>query len=235
MGSLPPRSEAEVAASGPAPVTVIIATSHGVVGAVVRRACDAEPGVEVLAEVRDEAALLEACRTLEPAVVVLDDRLAGSDRSLAAMRTLALEGVTVPVVVLADGDDGASILEALRLGARGFLRKSDGLAGVGAAVRRVADGGRAIDPRHEQNAVMELGRLARRARQGSETRASLTPREMEILVMISRGATMRQVGRALGISPRTVETHVGKLYRKLGVRTRVQAVAQAAQLGLIEP
>ncbi|HVF07741.1 MAG TPA: response regulator transcription factor [Actinomycetota bacterium] len=225
----------EASRPGPASVPVVIASSHGVVGAVVRRACDAEPGVEVVAEVRDEAALLDVCRTIEPAVVVLDDRLSGSDRSLAAMRTLAREGVTIPVIVLADGDDGASILEALRLGARGFLRKSDGLAGLGAAVRLVAEGGRAIDPRHEQNAVMELGRLARHARRGSETRASLTPREMEILVMISRGATMRQVGRALGISPRTVETHVAKLYRKLGVRTRVQAVAQAAQLGLIDP
>ena len=224
-----------MAPSAPAPVTVVIASSHGVVGAVVRRACDAEPGVEVVAEVRDEAALLEACRTFDPTVVVLDDRLTGSDRSLTAMRALARAGLATPVIVLADGDDGASILEALRLGARGYLHKSDGLAGVGASVRIVADGGRAIDPRHEQSAVMVLGHIARHARQGSEMRASLTPREMEILAMISRGATLRQVGRALEISPRTVETHVAKLYRKLGVRTRVQAVSHAAQLGLLDP
>ncbi|HEX7247046.1 MAG TPA: response regulator transcription factor [Actinomycetota bacterium] len=222
----PPASDA---------ATVVIATGHGVVGAVVRRACDAEPDVQVVAEVRDEAALLDACRTLDPTVVVLDDRFTGSERSLTTMRALARERLEIPVIVLADGDDGPSILEALRLGARGYLRKSDGLAGVGAAVRLVADGGRAIDPRHEQNAVMALGRIARHAREGSEMRASLTPREMEILVMISRGATMRQVGRALDISPRTVETHVAKLYRKLGVRTRVQAVSHAAQLGLIDP
>lgn len=216
-------------------VTVVIATGHDVLGAVVRRACDAESGVEVVAEVRDEDALLEACRTLVPTVVLLDDRLTGSERSLAVMGTLVPEGLPIAVIVLADGDDGPSILEALRLGARGYLHKSDGLAGVGAAVRLVADGGRAIDPRHEQSAVMALGRIARHAREGSDMRASLTPREMEILVMISRGATMRQVGRALDISPRTVETHVAKLYRKLGVRTRVQAVSHAAQLGLIDP
>jgi RNA polymerase sigma factor (sigma-70 family) len=62
----------------------------------------------------------------------------------------------------------------------------------------------------------------------------LTPREREILVMVSHGFTMQQVGKRLGISPRTVETHVAKLYRKLGVRTRVQAVSHAAALGLIE-
>lgn len=219
----------------PATVTVVVATAHGVVGEVVRRSCAAEPGVQVVAEVRDEASLLEACRSLHPSVIVLDDRLEGDDRGLGALRALSQLEAAVAVVVLADGEEGASILEALRLGARGYLRKSDGLAGVGGAVRLVADGGRAIDPRHEQNAIMALGKFAQQARQGSEVRATLTPREMEILAMISQGSTMRQVGRILGISPRTVETHVAKLYRKLGVRTRVQAVSYAAQLGLIEP
>ena len=64
--------------------------------------------------------------------------------------------------------------------------------------------------------------------------ASLTRRELEILELISEGLTMRQVATRLGISPRTVETHVAKLYRKLSVRTRVQAVARAASLGLID-
>lgn len=218
----------------PATVTVVVATAHGVVGEVVRRSCASEPGVQIVAEVRDEASLLEACRSLHPSVIVLD-RLEGDDRGLGALRALSQLEAAVATVVLADGEEGASILEALRLGARGYLRKSDGLAGVGAAVRLVADGGRAIDPRHEQSAIMALGKFAQQARQGSEVRATLTPREMEILTMISQGSTMRQVGRILGISPRTVETHVAKLYRKLGVRTRVQAVSCAAQLGLIEP
>ena len=219
----------------PTNVTVVIATAHGVVGDVVRRSCNTQPGVSIVAEVQDEASLLEACRSSHPTVVVLDDRLQGNGRGLAALRTLREEGIVVAAVVLADGAEGSLILEALRLGATGFLRKSDGLAGVGAAVRLVADGGRAIDPRYEQSAVMALGRFARQAREGSEVRATLTPRELEILGMISQGFTMRQVGNRLGISPRTVETHVAKLYRKLGVRTRVQAVSHAALLGLIEP
>jgi DNA-binding CsgD family transcriptional regulator len=82
---------------------------------------------------------------------------------------------------------------------------------------------------------MALGQFARQAREGSEVQATLTPREHEILVLVSQGLTMQQAGRRLGISPRTVETHVAKLYRKLGVRTRVQAVGRAVQLGLIEP
>jgi DNA-binding CsgD family transcriptional regulator len=63
---------------------------------------------------------------------------------------------------------------------------------------------------------------------------TLTPRERQILGLLSEGLTMQQMGRRLGISPRTVETHVSGIYRKLGVRTRVQAVSRAASLGLIE-
>jgi DNA-binding NarL/FixJ family response regulator len=105
---------------------------------------------------------------------------------------------------------------------------------VGEAVSRIAAGERLIDPELEQAAVMALGEFARHAREGSQVQATLTPREHQILLMVSDGSTMQQVASRLGISPRTVETHVAKLYRKLGVRTRVQAVARAAQLGLID-
>ncbi len=215
--------------------TVVIAAGHGVVGEVARRACEAEPGIEVVAEVRDEVGLFDACRRIRPDVLVLDDRLDGGEPTLESLRAMREEGVSVAAVVLTDRADGAAVLEALRLGVRGYVRKSDGLPGIGAVVRRVADGERAVDPELEQAAVMALGRFAQQAREGSEVEASLTARELEILAMVSQGLTMQQVGRRLGISPRTVETHVAKLYRKLGVRTRVQAVARAAQLGLIEP
>ncbi len=219
----------------PETVTVVIAAGHGVVGEVVRRACEAEPGLDVVGEVRDGAALLDACRSLRPDVIVLDERLDGGGPELDALRALREEGVAVAAVVLTDRTDGASVLQALRLGARGYVRKAAGLAAVGTAVRTVADGGRAIEPEFEQAAVMALGRFAQQAREGSEVQAALTAREQEILLMVSQGLTMQQAARRLGISPRTVETHVAKLYRKLGVRTRVQAVSRAVQLGLIEP
>jgi DNA-binding NarL/FixJ family response regulator len=136
--------------------------------------------------------------------------------------------------VLTDRTDGPAVIETLRLGVGGYLVKSSALPTVGRQIRRVLDGERVISPEVEQIAVSELGKFARMAREGSEVRASLTPREHEVLVMISSGLTMRQMASRLGISPRTVETHVAKLYRKLGVRTRVQAVSRAISLGLVE-
>jgi DNA-binding NarL/FixJ family response regulator len=208
-------------------VTIVIAAGHAVIGEVVRRSLLAQPGLEIVGEARDRAALLDACRGLHPDVIVLDDHLDDPERSLGALRALRDEGVAVAAVVIADRTDGPSVLRALRLGARGYVRKTD--------LRVVADGGRAIDPEFEQAAVMALGTFAQQAREGSEVQATLTPREHQILLMVSQGFTMQQAGHRLGISPRTVETHVAKLYRKLGVRSRVQAVARAAQLGLIEP
>jgi RNA polymerase sigma factor (sigma-70 family) len=91
-----------------------------------------------------------------------------------------------------------------------------------------------VDPALEQAAVLELGRFARQARESSAVVATLTPREREVLELLAEGLTMQQIGRRLTISPRTVETHVAKLYRKLEVRSRVQAIAKAASLGLLE-
>ncbi len=220
-------------ATEPAPTHVVIAGGHPVIREVVRRSCESVEGLQIVEEVTDQDGLVEACRRARPDVIVLDVELASGD-GLDALRAIREEGVAAGVLVLTDRTDGAAVLDALKLGVRGYLGKADGLRGVGDAVRRIAAGERLIDPELEQAAVMALGTFAKHAREGSEVAASLTPREREILVLVSHGATMQQVGTRLGISPRTVETHVAKLYRKLGVRTRVQAVSRAAQLGLID-
>ena len=117
----------------------------------------------------------------------------------------------------------------------GYLVKSSALPTVGEQIRRVLTGERVISPEVQRIAVSELGAFARMAREGSEVRASLTPREHEVLMLLSRGPHDAADGDAVWASrPRTVETHVAKLYRKLDVRTRVQAVSRAVSLGLIE-
>ncbi len=82
--------------------------------------------------------------------------------------------------------------------------------------------------------VSELGAYIRRARDGAEVDQDITGRQREILGLLADGFTISQIGRRLAISPRTVETHVANLYRKLSVRTRLQAIARAASLGIID-
>ena len=91
-----------------------------------------------------------------------------------------------------------------------------------------------VDAALDEAAVAELSWRVRRAREGSAIGGVLTRRERQVLALLADGLTTRQMARRLEISPRTVETHVGKLYRKLEVHSRVQAVSRAAALGLLD-
>ncbi len=210
---------------------LVVADAHPVVRRAVRMSCDSAPGLEVVGEADTGSAMLAACQELRPDVAVIDIALPDG---LEAIRGLNDRQLVDIVVVLTDRTDGASVMEALRLGVEGYLVKSSALPTVGRQIRRVLDGERVISPEVQRIAVRELGAFARMAREGSEVRASLTPREHEVLLLLSRGLTMRQMANRLGISPRTVETHMAKIYRKLDARTRVQAVSRAVSLGLIE-
>jgi len=138
------------------------------------------------------------------------------------------------LVLLADVEEGDVLLEALRLAPHAIVRKPQELADLGDTLARVAIGERTVDAELERAAISGLGRFARQAREGSAVDAALTPREQQILVLLAEGLTTRQIGRRLGISARTVEAHVAKLYRKLSVHSRVQAISRAASLGLLE-
>ncbi len=114
-----------------------------------------------------------------------------------------------------------------------LVEKTGGFATIVAAVEGIARGSRVFSPEHEQRAMRELGRMARSARDATRVAGLLTGREVEVLQLLSEGLTLHQVARRLRISPRTVETHVRKTYRKLGVHNRVQALREAANLGVV--
>jgi DNA-binding NarL/FixJ family response regulator len=212
-------------------VRLVVADPHPVVRAAIRLSCEGVTGIEIVDEVDSAASLLATCRALHPDVVVLDVAMSEGFDAVRGLNEGRLAG---SIVVLTDLTNGTAVIDALRLGASAYLIKSSELPVVGERIVQVFSGERVISSEVEEIAVAELGRFARRAREGSELRSSLTARELEILVLIGRGLTMRQMATRLGISPRTVETHVAKLYRKLDVRTRIQAVSRAASLGLIE-
>ncbi len=220
------------------PLRVVIIGGHPVIRGVVRLACGGVEGASVVAEASTLAEAAEVVADARPDLLVLDLDLPDGD-GIEFLERLADERSTdreppPRLLVLSDRDDGASVLEALRLGASGYLTKSDGLRGLTTALRRVATGHRVVPPELEERAVTELGRFARQARERAEIETVLTQREREVLVHLAEGLTTQQIARLLGISARTVETHVGKLYRKLDVSSRVQAVSRAMTLGLID-
>ena len=212
-------------------VRAVVAAGHPTVLGVIDLACR-EAGVSVVASVSSARAAIDACLAETPGLLVLDLDLPDADGSRVLTDLEAARPESV--LVLSDRADGDLVLRVLRLGARGFVTKAEGLRGLADTIRRVLAGERVIAPGLEQDAVLALGRFAKRAREGAEVAAELTAREHQVLELLSDGHTMRQIATRLSISPRTVETHVAKVYRKLGVSTRVQAVSRAATLGLVE-
>jgi DNA-binding NarL/FixJ family response regulator len=215
------------------PIRVLVVDGHPVIRGVVKLACDGSPRLEMVGEAATASEGLDACAAAAPDVVVIDVDLPDAN-GLWAVERMRERGFEGRVIVLTGRMDGTSVLEGLRVGVDAYLDEARGLRAIGSSIMRVALGERLIDPELEQAAVMELGRYARQAREGSELAALLTPRELQILGLVSGGLTMAAIAKQLGISPRTVETHAAKLYRKLGVRTRVQAVARAVSLGIID-
>lgn len=215
-------------------VRVLIVEDHPVLRGVVRLACEHTPGLELAGEVATGEEAVEACRMLHPDVIVLDLALPGTLQGLDVARAVQAEGTVGRILVLTGRSDEQAVFDAIRAGADGYLEKTAGVRFIADALVRVGAGERVFTPQQERVAVVELGRLARQAREASGVRAMLTDRELEILELVARGLTVKQVASRIGLSPRTVETHVAKLYRKLGVRNRVQAVSRAAALGLVE-
>ncbi|HEU4526942.1 MAG TPA: response regulator transcription factor [Actinomycetota bacterium] len=215
-------------------VRVFVVEDHPVLRGVVRLACEHADGLTLAGEAATGEDAVEACRTIRPDVVVLDLSLPGKVQGLDVARTLRAEGTADKILVLTGRTDDQAVFETIRVGADGYLEKTAGVRFIADALRRVAAGERVFTPEQERIAVSMLGEMARRARESSDVRAVLTQRELQILDLLSRGVTVKQVASRLGLSPRTVETHISKLYRKLGVRNRVQAVSKATAIGLVE-
>jgi DNA-binding NarL/FixJ family response regulator len=223
-------TEMEVAA----PFRVLVVEDHAVIRGVIRLACENAHGLEVIGEVETGEGALEAIEADPPDVIVLDLALPGRLQGLDVARHLRSQGHPARILVLTGITDEHTLFESIRAGVDGYLEKTAGVRFVADALHRVAMGERVFTRDQERAAVAELGRLARQAREVSGAQSTLTDRELEILELAAVGLTVKQVGKRLGLSPRTVETHLSRLYRKLGARNRVQALSRAAALGLVD-
>jgi DNA-binding NarL/FixJ family response regulator len=193
-----------------------------------RMILESEPDLEVVGEAGDGLEAVELARARQPDVVLMDIRMPRMD-GVEATRRIREAGGT-QVVILSTYDDDELVFEALRVGAAGYLLKDFPAEELIKAIRTVHHGGGIlIPPPIAAKVVAEL----RRSRGGAAPHEPLTAREEEILGLVARGLSNREVAEALHLSEGTVKNALSRIYAKLGARDRTQAALWAVEHGLV--
>lgn len=214
-------------------IKVLIADDQAMVRAGFAALLDAQADIEVVGDAADGVAAVTETTRLRPDVVLMDVRMPTMDGLEAAKRILSTPEERRPrVLMLTTFDLDDYVYEALRMGASGFLLKDAPPGDLIAAVRVVAAGDALLAPSVTRR-LIEQSFKAKPALQRSAKLDALTPREEEVLRLIARGLSNPEIAKALFVSEQTVKTHVGKVFSKLGLRDRAQAVICAYETGLI--
>ncbi len=217
------------------PITVVIADDQRLLRTGFRVILDAEPDIEVVGEADDGRAAVDIVKRRRPDVVLMDIRMPELDGLAAARRILSDENLTTAVVMLTTFDVSEYIYEALRIGASGFLLKDTPAERLLDAVRVAAAGDALIAPSITRRLIAQFARAARPASSGTPPAlAELSERELDVLRLVARGLSNTEIADELILSENTIKTHVGRIFSKLGLRDRVQAVVLAYETGLVE-
>jgi two-component system nitrate/nitrite response regulator NarL len=213
-------------------VRVLVVDDHPMVRQLIVAQCESRPELHVVGEAGTGREAVVKSTALHPDVVVMDVGLPDID-GYEAVRRLRAEGSSARVLVLTGQDGPDVLLAAVRERVDGFLEKTSSIDGVAEAVVAVASGKRVFTAEHLRNVQAELALLANRAREVGAASSALTRRERDVLNLLAQGLSTRQMAERLRLSDRTVAAHLSKLYQKLNVRTRVQALREAAARGLV--
>ena len=196
---------------------------------------EAEDGFEVVGQAADGVEAIELADRLEPDVVLMDIRMPRLD-GISATREVLQQTQPPRVLILTTFDTDENVFDALDAGAVGFLVKDTPPAQLVAAVRSAMEGGAVISPGTTRRLVDRIVATRPPApTMDSSVLDALTSRELEVLQMIARGLSNREMAARLFISEPTAKTHVSRVLGKLGLASRVQAAVLAYETGLVTP
>jgi DNA-binding NarL/FixJ family response regulator len=213
-----------------APIRVLIVDDHAVVREGLRAFLELQDGLDVVGEAADGEEAIAAAQALEPDVILMDLVMPRLD-GVGAMRALRTRLPASRVIVLTSFLDDERLLPAIREGAAGYLLKDVEPSELARAIRAAHAGEAIIDPTVAARLVKAIAEGPGPA--GDEELERLTRREREVLGLLAHGRSNKRIAFELGISEKTVKTHVGHLFAKLGVTDRTQAALLAVQRGLV--
>ncbi len=211
-------------------IRVVLADDHAVVRKGIREFLEEGGDIVVVAEASDGAGALHLVERERPDVVVMDIQMPKMT-GVEATRRIKELFPEVKVLVLTAYDNDPYVFALLQAGADGYILKTADAEDLVRAVRTVHGGGKFLGPEVAEKVVRQLatGRPV-----GAQDQVEpLSPRELEVLRLAAKGLTNKAIGRALGISDRTVQGHLANIYGKLGVGSRTEAVTEALRRGWI--
>jgi DNA-binding NarL/FixJ family response regulator len=215
-------------------ISVLVVDDQVVVRAGFAALLNAQPDLMVVGEAADGAEAVELAAAVRPEVILMDIRMPVMDGLEATRRILsgAVPGGSPRVIVLTTFDLDEYVYEALRAGASGFLLKHSSPDELAAAVRIVAAGDALLAPSITRRLVEDFAKVRPVLPAVTE---GLTPRETDVLRLVARGQSNREIAAALVLAEQTVKTHVSRILTKLNLRDRAQAVVYAYEAGVVAP
>jgi DNA-binding NarL/FixJ family response regulator len=222
-------------------IRVVLADDQPLVRAGFRMILSSQSDIEVVGEAQDGAQALRVVQQLRQAgtpadIVVMDIRMPVMDGVEATRRIVAAAGVRSRVLILTTFDADEYVVEALRAGASGFVLKDVPPDDFGAAIRTIARGDALLAPSVTRQLLDRFrDRLPQATGDSDQRLKDLTDRELEVLKLVARGLSNREIAERLVLAEPTVKTHVSHMLLKLDLRDRAQAVVLAYEAGLVRP
>ena len=211
-------------------IRVTLADDHEVVRTGIKMLLEADPGITVVSEAADGVEAYSLVARDKPDVLLLDISMPPGQSGLVACEKVAKDFPGTKVVILTMFAEPEYLLYTLRGGAAGYVLKNSTAEQLHEAVRTVSDGGSYIHPTMAQLLAKHTGE----ANAKDPSFQQLTARELEILQLIARGFTNKEIAERMFLSVKTVEAHRSKIYRKLNLKTRADAVDYALRHKLMD-
>jgi len=211
-------------------IRIVLADDQPLIRAGLRMVLDSEHDLEIVAEVADGAQAVIAARAHRPDLVLMDVRMPGMD-GLSATRELRADDDPMSVLILTTFDDDEVLWGSVHAGASGFVLKDSSADDLIRAIRITAGGGSWLDPRVTPRLLNRLRGTAPAAAITELDR--LSERELEVLALMAQGANNIEIADQLFVSERTVKSHIGSIFTKLGARDRAAAIILAFRAGIV--
>lgn len=209
-------------------MNILLAEDQTLLREATRRLLEHEPDIEIVGEAADGEEAVDLANRLRPDIVLLDMAMPRLNGVEVTRRIKAVRPNTA-VLVLSAYDYDAYVVAALEAGAAGYILKDVSAVDLVRAIRAVASGEPALHPAITRRLLRRLGR---RPAFGTLTEL-LTDRELDVLKTAATGVSNKEIGTLLNLSPRTVQIHLAKVFSKLGVASRTEAVVRGLKAGLL--